>query len=93
MGLKKNSCSKAWWNIELSRSYNSKLKAANKIKNKYLRKKIGNTEKSNKISKEWLKTAGYLYIKDQDKINHIFVPPKKENKNNIPGDAGHFVRT
>ena len=63
------------------------------MKNKYLRKKIGKRHKSNKISKDWLKTAGYLDTKDQDKINYIFVPPKKEDKNNIPGDAGHFVRT
>ena len=63
------------------------------MKNKYLRKKIGQREKSNKISADWLKAAGYLDTKDQDKINYIFVPPKKEDKNNIPGDAGHFVRT
>ena len=28
----------------------------------------------------------------QDKINYIFIPPKKEDKNNIPGDAGYFLR-
>ena len=72
---------------------NKKIKVANKIKNKYLRKKIGQREKSNKISADWLNAAGYLNTKDQDKINFIFVPPKKEDKNNIPGDAGHFVRT
>ena len=49
--------------------------------------------KSNKISKEWLKTAGYLDTKDQGKINYIFVPPKKEETNEIPGDAGNFIRT
>ena len=48
--------------------------------------------KSNKISKEWLKTAGYLDTKVQGKINYIFVPPKKEETNEIPGDAGHFIR-
>ena len=78
---------------KLSTDYNRKLKVANKIKNKYLRKKIGNRQKSNKISKDWLKTAGYLDTKDQDKINYIFFPPKKENKNDIPGDAAHFIRT
>ena len=48
--------------------------------------------KSNKISKEWLKTAGYLDTKDQGKINYIFVPPKKEETNEIPDDAGYFIR-
>ena len=42
-----------------------------------------------------LKTAGYLDTKDQDKINYMFVPPKNKTKkkNNIPADAGHFLRT
>ena len=78
--------------IKLSTDYNKKIKAANKIKNKYLRKKIGQRNKSNKISKEWLKTAGYLDTKDQGKINYIFVPPKKEETNEIPDDAGYFIR-
>ena len=73
--------------INLSTDYNKKIKAENKIKNKYLRKKVVQREKSNKISADWLKA------KEQDKINYIFVPPKKEDKNNIPGDARHFVRT
>ena len=73
--------------------YNKKVRAANKIKNKYLKKKIGQREKSNKISTEWLKTAGYLDTKDQNKISYIFVPPKKETSNNIPADAAHFIRT
>ena len=63
------------------------------MKNKYLRKKIGQRNKSNKISAEWLKTSGYLDTKDQDKINYMFVPPKKEEANEIPGDAEHFTRT
>ena len=42
---------------------------------------------------EWLKTAGYLDTKDQDKINYIFIPPKKETTNKIPDDIGHFIRT
>ena len=65
----------------------------NKIKNKYLKKKIGQTEKSNKISSEQLKTVGHLDTKDQDKINYMFVSPKKETAYNIPSDAGHFLRT
>ena len=89
---KKSTAAKPGAIFKLSTDYNKKMKAANKIKNKYLRKKIGQREKSNKISAEWLKTAGYLDAKDQDKINYIFVPPKKEDKNNIPGDAGHFIR-
>ena len=73
--------------INLSTDYNKKIKAENKIKNKYLRKKVVQREKSNKISADWLKA------KEQYKINYIFVPPKKEDKNNIPGDARRFVRT
>lgn len=37
--------------------------------------------------------AGYLDTEDQDKINYIFVPPKKKTENKKPGDAGHFIRT
>ena len=54
---------------------------------------MGQRKHVNKISAEWLKTAGYLDTSDQDKINYIFVPPKKKTENKIPGDAGHFVRT
>ena len=79
--------------LKLSTDYNRKVKVANKIKNKYRKKIIGQKNKSNKISAEWLKTAGYLDTKDQDKINYIFVPPKKETTNKIPDDAGHFTRT
>ena len=70
-----------------------KVKFANKIKNKYLRKRIGKRKTQNKIPADWLKQAGFLDTKDQDKINYIFVPPKKEDSNRIPGDAGHFIRT
>ena len=78
---------------KLSADYEKKVRAANKIKNKYLRKKVGQRKHVNKISADWLKTAGYLDTCDQDKINYIFVPPKKKTENKIPGDAGHFVRT
>ena len=44
------------------------------------------------MSGEWLKTEGYLDTKDQDKVNYIFVPQKKVEINDIPGDAGHFIR-
>ena len=54
---------------------------------------MGQRKHVNKISAEWLKTAGYLDTSDRDKINYIFVPPKKKTENKIPGDAGHFVRT
>ena len=70
-----------------------KIRAANKIKNKYLKKKIRQREKSSKISAEWLKAAGYQDTKDQDKTNYMFVPPKKETTNNIPANAAHFLRT
>ena len=62
---------------KLSTDCNKKIRAAKKIKDKYIKKKIVTREKSNKISAEWLKTAGYLNTKDQDKINYIFIPPKK----------------
>ena len=78
---------------KLSTDYNKKVKAAEKIKKKYLRKKIGSREKSNKISAEWLKTVGYLDTKDQNKINYIFVAPKKIETNSIPADSAHFIRT
>ena len=45
---------------KLSTDYEKKVRAANKIKNKYLRKKVGQRKHVNKISAEWLKTAGYL---------------------------------
>ena len=74
--------------------FNRKLKAANKIKKKYQRKTIGKrNNKKNNVSAEWLKTAGYLDTKDQDKINYIFVPPKKVEINYTPGNAGYFIRT
>ena len=41
-------------------------------------KKIGQRNTKNKVSTEWLKSAGFLDTKDQDAINYIFVPPKKE---------------
>ena len=63
------------------------------MKNKYRKKIIGQKNKNKKISAEWLKAAGYLDTKDQDKINYIFVPPKKEMTNKIPDDAGHLIRT
>ena len=50
-------------------------------------------DKSNKISADWLKTAGFLDTKDQDVVNYIFVPPKKAEENKISADAGHFIRS
>ena len=75
---KKNTAAKPGAVIKLSTNYNKKIKAANKIKNKYLKKKIGQREKSNEISADWLKATGYLNKKVQDKIYYIFVPPKKK---------------
>ena len=77
---------------KLSTDYEKKVRAANKIKNKYLRKKVGQRKHVNKISGEWLKTAGYLDTSYQGKINYIFFPPKKKTENKIPGNAGYFVR-
>ena len=40
---------------------------------------IGQREKSNKISAEWLKTAGYQDTKDQDKIIiYIYLLKKRQ---------------
>ena len=79
--------------IKLLTDFNRKVKAATKIKNKYLKKTIGQRNKKNNVSSDWLKTAGYLDTKDQDKIKYMFVPAKNETTNNIPGDAVHFSRT
>ena len=76
---------------KLSTDYNKKIRAVEKIKDEYVKKRIGRREKSNKISGDWLKTAGYLDTKDQDKINYIFIPPKKEKTNNIIPDSAHFM--
>ena len=91
-GDKKSTAAKSGAIFKLSTDYNNKVKAANKMKNKYLKKRIGNSKKSNKISSEWLKTAGYLDTKDQDKINYKFIPTRKETTNNIPADAAHFIK-
>ena len=94
MESKKTKISKPGPKIKLLLDYNKKLRATNKIKNQNKKKKkIGQRDKRNNVSAEWLKTAGYLDTKDQDKINYIFVPPKKETTNKIPADAGHFIRT
>ena len=78
---------------KLSTDYEKKIRAANKIKNKYLKKKVGQRKHVNKISAEWLKTAGYLDRADQDKINFIFVSPKKKTLEKKLGDSEHFIRT
>ena len=44
---------------KFSTDYNQKVKAANQMKNKFLKKTIGQKNKQNKISIEWLKAAGY----------------------------------
>ena len=87
MGQNKTKIAKPGPIIKLSTDYDRKVKAAKKIKNKYFKKKIVQIN-----TKGWLKAAGYLDTKDQDKINYIFVPPKKVEINKIPGDAAHFIR-
>ena len=79
--------------IKLSTGYNQKIKAANKIKNKYLKKKIGQKNQKNTTSQKWLKAAGYLDTKDQDKINYMLIPPKNETTNKTPSDSAHLLRT
>ena len=89
MGRKKTTITRPGLTYKLSIDYNQKVKAANKIKNKYLKKTIGQKNKKNKISAKWLKAAGYLDIKNQDKISYMFIPPKKDKTN----DSAHFIRT
>ena len=58
---------------------NSAIRAAKKIKEIYKKqnqKKIGQLNKKNKGSTEWLEKAGYLDTKDQDAIQYIFNIPK-----------------
>ena len=93
MGQNKTKIAKPGPIIKLSTDYDRKVKAAKKIKNKYFKKKIRQINTKNKASKDWLKAAGYLDTKDQDKINYIFAPPKKVEINKILGDAAHFIRT
>ena len=66
---------------------NNVVKAANKIKEKYKKqqkKSIGQLNKKNNTSANWLKAAGYLDTKDQDSIQYIFnVPPKNNENNNL----------
>ena len=71
--------------IKLSTDFNKKVRAANKIKKKYLRKKIGNRSqhKNNSSAQKWLKNAGYLDMKDQDSINYTFVQPSKNAQNSV----------
>ena len=75
--------------IKLSTDYNTKIKAANKIKNKYFKKNIGQRNKKNNVLTKWLKTAGYLDTKDQDKLNYILVRPK----NKTPKSDGVLLTT
>ena len=75
--------------IKLSTDYNRKIKAANKIKNKYFKKNIGQRNKKINVSTKWLKFAGYLDTKDQDKLNYIFVRPK----NKTPKSDGVLLTT
>ena len=70
-----------------------KLRQLKKTTTSISNKKIGQINTKIKASKDWLKAAGYLDTKDQDKINYIFAPPKKVEINKILGDAAHFIRT
>ena len=50
-------------------------------------------EKRKKTSQDLLKNAGYLDTENQESINYMYVPPKETFQNNIPADAGHFIRS
>ena len=78
-GIKKPTINKPGPVFKLLTDYNRKVKVANKIKNKYQKKIIGQ-KNSNKISAEWLKTAGYLDTKDQDKMKLSLSHQKKKRK-------------
>ena len=61
------------------------MQAANKIKKKYLRKKIGNRSlcKNNSSVQKWLKNADYLDTRDQDSLNYTLVQPSKNPQNSV----------
>ena len=71
--------------IKLSTDFNKKVQAANKIKKKYLRKKISNRSQHKIYSsvQKWFKNAGYLDTKDQDSINYTLVQPSKKVQNSV----------
>ena len=68
--------------IKLSTDFNKIVRVANKIKKKYLRKKIGNRSqhKINSSAQKWLKN---LDTKDQDSINYMLVQPSKNAQNSV----------
>ena len=78
---------------KISTDFRQKVKSCQQDKKNIFQKKIGQRNTKNKASAKWLKSARFLDTKDQDIINYIFIPPKTETANNIPGDAGHFIRT
>ena len=61
------------------------MRAANKIKKKYLRKKIGKKtqHKNDSSAQKWVKNASYLNTKDQDSINYMHVQPSKNAQNSV----------
>ena len=71
--------------IKLSTDFNKKVQAANKIKKKYLRKKIGkrSQHKNNSSAQKWLKNVGYLDTKDQGSTNYMLVQPSKNAQNPV----------
>ena len=74
--------------IKLSTDFSKKVRAANKIKKKYLRKKIGkrSLHKNNSSAQKWLENAGYLDTKDQDSINCMFVQPSKNAQHSVQAE-------
>ena len=71
--------------IRLSTDFNKKVREANKIKKKYLRKKIGkrSQHKNNSSVQKWLKSAGYLNTKYQHSLNYTPVQPSKNAQNSV----------
>ena len=71
--------------IKLSTDFNKKVRAANKIKKKYLRKKIDkrSQHKNNSSAQKWLKNGDYVDTKDQDSINYTLVQPSKNAQNSM----------
>ena len=70
---------------KLLTDFSKKVRAANEIKKKYLRKKIGNRSqhKNNSSAQKWLKNAGYFDTKDQHSIIYPLVQPSKNAQNSV----------
>ena len=70
------------------------VKAAKKMKKKYKRqrnRKIGQLNKQNKASADWLKQAEYLYTHDQPAINYNYLKIRNNNNKETKTDIGENI--